>query len=167
MRKPGPYEISIQDAFVEQDGEYPIRACSEKKAYYWMRRLFDRMNPLWNGYNISKQLRFQMEHSPESRYRRLPELSEGMVSLLDLFCGVLSYLQRNVLSHYPSGKSINLMGEVDRDLWDAGCELIRDMLWKGPVKENEYMKDDFLFTSLMAKIEKVKQEKEETEGEGN
>lgn len=132
LRRLGKYELFVLDSLVKSNGEYPIWALSEKKAFYWMFDMLNRMLSNWNGYNITKLVRFQMDNAPKSRYIRLPEMSLDMITMLKSFCEVLEDLQKNVLSHYPARITVNLMGKEDRDRWDDECEKIREILKREP-----------------------------------
>ena len=89
MHKPWTYESFNMRSFEMREGKYPIWVLSEKKAYHWMFNMLGRMQSNWNGYNITRLVRFQMEHAPESRHLRLPEMSFDMDCMLDSFCEVL------------------------------------------------------------------------------
>ena len=133
MRTPTPYEsflLKLNDEFVINDGgryRIPIWLVNSMRTYDWMFYLYRAMSP-WNGYTVSKQLRFRIEHAPETRFRRCQEMLDDLREMLNEYCTVMQTVQEQIFSHFESNQTIVLMTKEDRQRWDDALEKLYCLL---------------------------------------
>lgn len=93
----------------------PVWLVNTIRCYNCMRKLFFTMRS--SGWTVPKQLRFRIEHAPDTRFKRCDDMTDDMRAMLGSFCAIMKSLNEQLLTRFERGKTLTLTEKEDRRIW--------------------------------------------------